>query len=95
MSMYAETHHSPNANALSPKRSAIIGSVFEAYSGLCVSIRRRRKLRGYLEFNDRMLNDIGVTREEVEWAVQLPLSENAALKLQQKAKARRQQNPYR
>jgi|GEM_PF-2176343 len=57
---------------------------------------RRRNLRearaafmhvAHLE--DRMLDDMGVTREEVLWAASLPLEVNAALALEARAARRR------
>lgn len=39
--------------------------------------------------DDHMLNDIGVTREEVRWAAGLPLTVNAALELEERATRRR------
>ncbi|MGI9499916.1 MAG: hypothetical protein ACR2P3_07755 [Geminicoccaceae bacterium] len=41
----------------------------------------------YLE--DRLLDDMGVTKEEVLWAASLPLEENAALALQARAAEKR------
>jgi len=53
------------------------------------NISRRRKLRGYLDLDQRMLDDIGITRAEINWALQLPLHVNGALELERVAKARR------
>ena len=39
--------------------------------------------------DDRILDDIGVTREEVMWAASLPLKINAALALRNRAMLRR------
>jgi uncharacterized protein YjiS (DUF1127 family) len=44
--------------------------------------RARRSVRNLLELDDRMLADIGVRRDEVAWASQLPLAVNAALELE-------------
>ncbi len=58
--------------------------------------RRRRELREaraafmhtvYLDH--RLLDDMGVTREEVLWAASLPLEVNAALALRERAAERR------
>ena len=58
--------------------------------------RRRRDLQEaraafmhtvYLD--DRLLDDMGVTREEVSWAASLPIEENAALALRERAAKRR------
>ncbi len=50
----------------------------------------RRKVRNFRYFDDRILDDIGVTREEVAWASSLPVSVNAALALQERSSRRRQ-----
>ena len=39
-----------------------------------------------LHVEDRILEDIGVTRDDVIWASKLPLSKNAALELQRVSK---------
>lgn len=49
----------------------------------------RRKLRSLHEYDDHILEDIGVTRGELEWASHLPLKQNAAHELNRKARARR------
>lgn len=50
---------------------------------------RRRRVVRLLDFDDHMLNDIGVTREEVEWAAGLPYMRNAALDLHRVSSERR------
>ncbi len=52
-------------------------------------LRRRLRLYRLTWLDERMLDDIGVAREELEWAFKLPLRTNAALALQARAKARR------
>lgn len=49
----------------------------------------RRAFQAMLVLNDARLADIGVTREEVLWANDLPLSQNAALRLREAGHARR------
>lgn len=56
--------------------------------------RARRKVREMQELDDRMLADIGVRRDEVEWASQLPLSVNAALELEAASFRRRRHNRF-
>lgn len=47
---------------------------------------RARKAVGKLrDLDDHMLSDIGVDREDVEWAAGLPLTVNAALALEERA----------
>ena len=56
--------------------------------------RARRNVRNLLELDDRMLADIGVRRDEVAWAAQLPLAVNAALELEAAAFSRRRHNRF-
>lgn len=56
--------------------------------------RARRSVRNLLELDDRMLADIGVRRDEVAWASQLPLAVNAALELEAAAFSRRRHNRF-
>lgn len=62
--------------------------------------RRRRDLNEarsafmhMVYLDDRILDDMGVTREEVLWAASLPLEENAALVLRARAAKRRAAQP--
>ena len=52
-------------------------------------VRRRWRLYRMQWLDDYMLDDIGVTREELEWAIRLPLRINAALALHDRARRRR------
>lgn len=56
-------------------------------------VERRRKdraaFRQMLNLDDHILRDIGVTREDVIWANNLPLSQNASCQLRKKSQARR------
>lgn len=56
---------------------------------LAQSVRRRWRLYRMRWLDDQLLDDIGVTREELDWAIRLPLGVNAALALQDRAKKRR------
>jgi uncharacterized protein YjiS (DUF1127 family) len=47
--------------------------------------RARRAVRAMLDWDDRLLRDIGVERNEVQWAAVLPLTLNAALALEDRA----------
>lgn len=51
--------------------------------------RTRRRFNRLLDLDDRMLDDIGVTRAEVEYASRLPLGVNAAMELRRLANGRR------
>jgi uncharacterized protein YjiS (DUF1127 family) len=48
----------------------------------------RRELRRMLDLDDRMLTDIGVTHDDVGWAIGLPLDRNGLLELEQRARSR-------
>jgi hypothetical protein len=52
--------------------------------------RARRSVARLKEFDDYLLRDIGVRRDEVEWAAGLPLTVNAALALEERSLHRRQ-----
>ena len=45
----------------------------------------RRKLVRLLDLDDHMLADVGVTREDVRWALDLPFSHDPSLELQRRA----------
>ena len=49
----------------------------------------RRKVRALADNNDHILDDIGVQRDEIEWASRLPLTVNAAIALNDRASRRR------
>ncbi len=46
-------------------------------------------------FDDYLLRDIGVTREDVQWAQSLPLTVDAALALEERAFKRRHDERFR
>lgn len=49
----------------------------------------RRKVRALNDYEDQMLDDIGIRRDEIRWAARLPLTVNAAIALNDRAKKRR------
>jgi uncharacterized protein YjiS (DUF1127 family) len=51
--------------------------------------RARRHIKALQDRSDAILFDIGVTRDEVSWASDLPLSKNAARELERTAYNRR------
>ena len=51
--------------------------------------RAKRRIVALASFDDYMLRDIGITRDEVEWAAGLPLTVNAAVALEERAFRRR------
>lgn len=48
----------------------------ESIKTLFQNIRRRRSLATLLKYDDRMLHDMGLTRDAVNYALSLPLSQN-------------------
>ena len=50
---------------------------------------KRKKFKNLLDLEDKMLDDIGVTREEVQQAARLPLSQDAATELRRISLGRR------
>ena len=52
--------------------------------------KAKRRIAALGSFDDYMLRDIGVTREEIQWAAGLPLTVNAAVALEERAFRRRQ-----
>ena len=56
---------------------------------LLTRIERRRRFRALLNYDDHTLDDIGLTRLDVERAARLPLEVNAAIEAHSTAKARR------
>jgi uncharacterized protein YjiS (DUF1127 family) len=65
------------------------------FSRLLRNWKARRRVAGLEAYDDFLLKDIGVTREEIRWAAALPLSMNAALALEDKAFRRRKNLPER
>ena len=52
--------------------------------------KAKRRIAALGNFDDYMLRDIGITRDEVQWAAGLPLTVNAAVALEERAFRRRQ-----
>lgn len=55
----------------------------------------RRAIARLDQHDDFMLRDIGITRGDLHWAASLPLSENAALALEDRAQRRRKSLPVK
>ena len=70
-------------------RGSLIGSAVAPVRAFARQVLRRRQFDRLLDLDDRMLNDIGVTRGEVLHASRQPLSVNAGLELRRMSVARR------
>jgi uncharacterized protein YjiS (DUF1127 family) len=57
--------------------------------------KARRRVASLRNFDDHMLADIGVTREDVQWAQGQPLTVNAALALEERAFKRRHDERFK
>ncbi len=82
---------SEKTGSLAPRRAvpgwldhALVAALAFAYA-----LRRRFRLYRMQALDDHRLDDIGITREELTWAIRLPLRVNAALALHDRAKQRR------
>jgi uncharacterized protein YjiS (DUF1127 family) len=65
------------------------GHGFSLVSRIWHNWQARRRVADLATYDDYMLNDIGITRDEVEWAAGLPLTVNAALALEERSFRRR------
>jgi Domain of unknown function (DUF1127) len=65
------------------------GHGFSVVKRLWRNWQARRRVVDLSNYDDYMLKDIGVTRDEVQWASGLPLTVNAALALEERSFHRR------
>lgn len=79
-----------NIETIHEERAGQLDGHWQTIGRLWVNWNRRRHVRKFRDFDERILDDIGVTREEVAWASRLPITVNAAQALQDKAWRRRQ-----
>ncbi|WP_309664959.1 DUF1127 domain-containing protein [Tabrizicola sp.] len=75
-----------------PFLQTTLGSLFSRVRGTMTAryedrIARKAFIKTF-SLSDRMLDDIGVTREEVEWAACLPIQVDAADALSERARTR-------
>jgi uncharacterized protein YjiS (DUF1127 family) len=65
------------------------GNGFSLISRVWRNWQARKRITDLSNYDDYMLRDIGVTRDEIQWAVGLPLTVNAALALEERSFQRR------
>lgn len=70
----------------------MIESGIKRISSLLRNIRRRRSLVTLLKYDDRMLHDMGLTRDAVQHALTLPLSANGLAAAKEQATGERIDN---
>lgn len=75
--------------ALNRARSAEATGAFPLLRQAIANWRARRAVARLDRLDDFLLRDIGVTRSEVRWAAELPLTRNATLALEERARHRR------
>jgi uncharacterized protein YjiS (DUF1127 family) len=61
------------------------GNGFSIITRLWRNWQARKRIEDLRTYDDYMLRDIGLTREEVQWAAELPLTVNSTLALEERA----------
>lgn len=74
---------------LFPTLSVDIGQPFAGLRQLANNWLKRQRLRRLEDLDDRLLDDIGVTRDEVTAALRLPLAVDPVGELNRRSRARR------
>ena len=69
----------------SPAPAGVLTALLRDVSGAVRNWKKRRQLKTLSEFDDHLLADIGVTREDVRWALDLPFSYDPGVELQRRA----------
>ena len=77
--------------AISQTNTRRIASPRFTLSAIYRNWKARRQVKKLQDRDDRILDDIGVTRDEIAWASHLPLSANAADELDRVAYRRRKE----
>lgn len=75
-----------------PDPIGLLSDVTASISLFLARLERRRRFRALLAYDDRTLDDMGVTRHEIERAAGLPLHVNAAVEVHRVARLRREQD---
>ncbi|NNE21527.1 MAG: DUF1127 domain-containing protein [Rhizobiales bacterium] len=77
--------------SISHTQSGCVATVQRTLGALYRNWKARRQVRKLQDREDRILDDIGVTRDELAWASHLPLSVNSACELERAAYRRRKE----
>lgn len=72
------------------ERRGVLATLFGWWTARRAELSRRAALREMAERSDHALADVGLLRAEVEWALDLPMSQNAAAALARRSTARRE-----
>ena len=77
-------------------REQILGEVEGRWSlkRLFRNWKSRRQVKRLPDLDTRLLDDIGVNRAELDWAVKLPLTVNSALALEDRSYRRRKEERH-
>lgn len=86
---HSERLVAPSSSRFLTILSAVLARVRERHQQLRSLKDARAAFMTLVHQDDRVLDDVGVTREEVLWAASLPLEANAALALRERAVLRR------
>ena len=70
-------------------RLPLHGRLFDPLYRLFDAWRRRRRFATLRDLDDRQLQDIGLTRDDVAWGMNLPIRENAAMRIRLQRQERR------
>jgi len=87
--MSIETRLSEDTIHRAAPRAGLTARLATAALGLWRAYRGRRALHTLIEADDRMLRDIGVTRDDVRWALDAPTSQDPTAYLRLRAVSRR------
>lgn len=87
-----ENHSRSGRQSCPPQRATgLVGSMRALWRRLRAQMEDRAAFETVTRLNDEQLRDIGLSREDVDWARTLPLSINAGAALAERARARRRE----
>ena len=69
--------------------NSLAGSLAESISGIRNAFRawqNRRRLSKLKDLDDHLLADVGLTRDDLDWALHLPFAVNPVIELQRRAR---------